>query len=69
MDSTFMIYYVIDNYLFPYFIIGVVVTLLVDLSIYYSKSSSRLTFAEIWGSIIFWPLVLFVFLKGFFNQD
>jgi len=62
-------YYLFSNYVFPYLMIGVVVTLLVDISIHYSKLTSRLTFLEIWGSIIFWPIILYVFLKGLFNQD
>ena len=62
-------HYLLNYYVFPYFIIGVIITIIIDVTIYFTKSSDRLTFAEIWGSILIWPLVLYVFLKGFFNQD
>ena len=61
--------YFISQYALPYLIVGFIITVLVDLTIYYTKSSSRFTFIEIWYSIILWPIVLYVFLKGFFNQD
>ena len=46
----------------PYLGIGVFVAALLDLSIYYTKSSERLTVLEIWGCVAFWPIVLIVFL-------
>jgi len=46
----------------PYLGIGVFVAALLDLSIYYTKSSDRLTMIEIWGCVAFWPIVLIVFL-------
>jgi hypothetical protein len=46
----------------PYLGIGVFVAALLDLSIYYTKSSDRLTMLEIWGCVAFWPIVLIVFL-------
>jgi hypothetical protein len=46
----------------PYLGIGVVVAALLDLSIYYTKSSDRLTLLEIWGCVAFWPIVLIIFL-------
>lgn len=64
-----LVHYLIDHYIFPYFIIGVIVTGIIDLAIYYTKAGSRFTFTEIWGSIILWPIILYVFVKGLFNQD
>ena len=46
----------------PYLGIGVFVAALLDLSIYYTKSSDRLTMLEIWGCVAFWPIVLIIFL-------
>jgi hypothetical protein len=46
----------------PYLGIGIFVAALLDLSIYYTKSSDRLTMLEIWGCVAFWPIVLIVFL-------
>jgi len=64
-----LLHYIFDHYIFPYIAIGVLVAIVIDLSIHYTKSSNRFTFAEIWGAILFWPIVLYVFIRGFFNQD
>ena len=45
-----------------YFIIGIVFTALIDLGIYYTKSTSQFTFLEIVGSIIMWPIILMMVL-------
>jgi hypothetical protein len=52
-----------------YLIIGILVAILLDTSIHYTKSSSRLTFLEIWGCVVIWPLVLVIFLKGLFSNE
>ena len=41
-----------------YFIIGIVFTALIDIGIYYTKSSSQFTFIEIVGSVIMWPIIV-----------
>ena len=64
-----LLQYLYSHYALPYVMIGVVITLLIDLTIAYTKSSERLTFVEIMYSIIAWPLMLYVFIRGFFNQD
>ena len=51
-----------------YFLLGTVFTLLMDLSIHYTKSSERLTLPEIWVFIVFWPIILVIFLKEFFSN-
>ena len=53
----------------PYLGIGVVVAALLDLSIYYIKSSDRLTLLEIWGCVMFWPFILMVFVISFIKGE
>ena len=52
-----------------YLMVGVLVAALLDIGIYYTKSSSRFTFVEILGCIMFWPLAVLYFLIAFFKQD
>ena len=50
-----------------YLVIGVLVAVLLDISIHYTKSSNRLTFIEIWGCIMCWPIVLLIFVITLIN--
>lgn len=52
-----------------YLVIGVLVAALLDISIHYTKSSSRFTLIEIWGCTMFWPLILIIFSIAFINGD
>lgn len=49
--------------------LGVTIAALLDMTIHYTKSSSRFTFLEIWGCIMFWPLVLIVFVVALTKRD
>ena len=42
----------------PYLLIGVILVIMLDLFINKFKVSTRLTFFEIWGCVLFWPAVL-----------
>jgi len=44
----------------PYLLIGVIIAVMLDLFIHKFKASTRLTFLEIWGCIICWPIVIIV---------
>ncbi len=44
----------------PYLLIGVLFAILLDLFIYRTKASSRLTFMEIWGCCMCWPILLII---------
>lgn len=52
-----------------YLMLGVTIAALLDMTIHYTKSSSRFTFLEIWGCIMFWPLVLIVFVVALTKRD
>ena len=52
-----------------YFLLGTVFTLLMDLSIHYTKSSERLTLLEICGCVMFWPFILMVFVISFIKGE
>lgn len=52
-----------------YLLLGVMVAALLDLSIYYTKSSERLTMLEIWGCIMLWPIILLVFVVSFIKGE
>jgi len=59
---------IFSKYIVPYLCIGFVVGITVDTLIRNLQSSKPLTFAESIASIIFWPLVIVGFLKGFFSD-
>lgn len=44
----------------PYLFIGVILAIMLDLFIHKFKATTRLTFLEIWGCIICWPIVIIV---------
>ena len=52
----------------PYLVIGVLVAALLDVFVHYTKITTRFTFIEIWGCVMFWPAILIVgglvFIKG-----
>ena len=50
----------------PYLLIGVLLAIMLDLFIYKFKASTRLTFLEIWGCVIFWPAVLLTVIIAYF---
>lgn len=52
-----------------YFIIGIIFTALIDLGIYYTKSTSQFTFLEIVGSIIMWPIILIIVLYHMIKES
>ncbi len=51
----------------PYLLIGVIIAIMLDLFIYKFKASTRLTFLEIWGCVMFWPILLFIFIVGYIS--
>lgn len=51
-----------------YLIIGFIIAILLDLLIRYSESSKPLTFLEIWGCTLFWPIVIILTLIGILNN-
>ena len=53
----------------PYLILGGMVAALLDISIHFTKSSTRLTFLEIWGCVMFWPIILIVFIIAFIKEQ
>jgi len=53
----------------PYFTIGVIITAAFDIAIYYTKVTTRFTFLEILGCIMFWPLAVLCFLLTFFKRE
>lgn len=53
----------------PYLLIGVLLAIMLDLFIYKFKASTRLTFLEIWGCIMFWPIVLIIVIVGYFSTS
>lgn len=52
-----------------YLVLGILVAALLDISIHFTKSSERLTFLEIWGCIVFWPIILTVFVVSFVRGE
>jgi hypothetical protein len=54
-----------------YLVIGALIAALLDISIHYTKSTTRFTLLEIWGCTLFWPIVLVLVIilciKSFFN--
>lgn len=42
----------------PYLLSGVVIAIALDYFIHKSKATTRLTFLEIWGCVMFWPVLL-----------
>lgn len=52
-----------------YLLLGILVAALLDLSIYYTKSSERLTSLEIFGCIALWPVILLVFVVSFIRGE
>ena len=59
----------IVDYILPYLGIGVFIYILSDISIRELKTSEPFTFIEILACIFIWPVVIFLFLKGFFDGD
>lgn len=57
------------DYILPYLGIGVFIYIISDISIREMKSSEPFTFIEVVMCIVFWPVVIFLFLKGFFDED
>jgi hypothetical protein len=53
----------------PYFVIGIIITAMFDISIHYTKATTRFTFVEILGCTMFWPLAVLLFLVAFFKQE
>ena len=55
------------NLLSTYFLIGVVIAIISDITVRFLKSSEPFTFGDIWACILFWPIVLTGFVKGYIN--
>jgi len=49
----------------PYLVIGVGIAAIIDISIYYTKVTSRFTLLQIWGCTLFWPIVLVTIVLAF----
>lgn len=52
----------------PYLLIGIIIAIMLDLFILKSKVTTRLTFLEIWGCIMCWPIVTIIVITGFFKK-
>jgi hypothetical protein len=48
-----------------YLVIGVLLAALLDIGIYYTKSTTRFTLLEIWGCTMCWPAVLVILFFAF----
>lgn len=57
------------DYILPYLGIGVFIYIISDISIREMKSSEPFTFIEVVMCVVLWPVVIFLFLKGFFDED
>ncbi len=57
------------HFLFSYFLIGVVIAIISDITIRFLKSSELFTFGDIWACIMFWPIVITGFIKGYINGE
>lgn len=49
----------------PYLLTGFIIAIILDLIIYRSKTSSRLTLLEIWGCAMCWSLIILMFLVAY----
>jgi len=56
------------DYAIPYFIIGVLVAIILDMGIRTIKTSEPFTFIQIFVCIIGWPIMLFGMIKGLFED-
>jgi hypothetical protein len=52
----------------PYLLIGVIIAIMLDFFINKFKASTRLTFLEIWGCVMFWPAVLFAVIIAYLGK-
>ena len=59
----------IVDYMLTYLGIGVIIYILSDISIREMKTSEPFTFIEIVSCVLFWPFVVFAFIREFFNGD
>jgi hypothetical protein len=57
------------HFISVYLVIGAVIALITDLTIYNTKSSEQLTFSEIAACILVWPFVLLRALRKLFNNE
>jgi len=57
------------HYIYTYFIIGIVIALISDICIYYTKSSEQYTFLEILGYILLWPIIILIVLVSLINKN
>jgi len=62
-----LLHFLISNILIPYFITGVIVAIAGDILIRILGSAKPFTFGDIWASILFWPIVVTGFIKGYIN--
>lgn len=53
----------------PYLLSGVVIAIALDHFIYKSKATTRLTFLEIWGCVMFWPVLLLFVVMVYINGE
>lgn len=53
----------------PYFLIGILTAIILDLYIHKTKITTRLTFIEIWGCIMCWPIVTVLFIITYFKNN
>lgn len=52
-----------------YLAIGLIVAIFIDISIRINKTSEPFTLFEIWACIFVWPMVVYFFIKGFFDNQ
>jgi hypothetical protein len=50
----------------PYLLLGVLFAVILDLFIYKSKASTRLSLIEIWGCAMCWPVILIIVIVAYF---
>ena len=66
-----MLYDEIINFVFslPYLMVGVIFAALLDIFIHCKKASKRLTFLEIWGCAVGWPIIVFFVVIAYLSVD
>lgn len=66
--TVMLTHFLISNILFPYLITGVIIAIAMDILIRILGSSKPFTFGDIWACILFWPIMVTGFIKGYTNN-
>ena len=59
----------ITDYILPYFSIGLLITIMSDISIREMETSEPFTFVEILVCVIIWPYIIIQGIIGFFKGE